>query len=67
MITEETKLQDCDLSIYIKKKLIRAKIETVKDLLKLSITELIKFRGLGKKSAKDIFNFVNSNGFYFNN
>lgn len=67
MITEETKIIDCDLSIYVKNKLINAKIETIKQLLKNNISSLMKFRGLGVKSINQILIFTNKNGFNFKN
>ena len=67
MITEDTKIADCDLSIYIKNKLVNTQIETIKDVLKHDIAYLMKFRGLGRKSVREIVHFVNINGLYFNN
>lgn len=67
MITEETKIVDCNLSIYIKNKLIDAKIETIKDILQYDVTYLMRFRGFGRKSISEIVHFININGFNFNN
>jgi len=66
MITEDTKIIDCDLSIYLKRKLINAKIETVKQLLEIKPSYLVKFRGLGVKSINQILIFTHKNSFYFN-
>lgn len=65
MTTEETKIVDCDLSIYVKKKLISLKIETIKQLLDNEINDLTKFRGLGTKSINELLIFTHKNGFYF--
>jgi DNA-directed RNA polymerase alpha subunit len=66
MLTENIKIQDCDLSIYVKKIFKNAKINTIRDLLELDVNTLIKYRGFGSASVKEIIHFVNINGFTFN-
>lgn len=65
MITKETKIEDCDLSIRIKRLFKNAKIETIKQLLENNLSSLMKFRGLGRASILEIVNYLNTNGFYF--
>lgn len=67
MITENTKIVDCELSIYVKKKLIDAELKTIKDISKLDLYELVKHKGFGKKSILEILAFMSDNGFYFKN
>jgi len=66
MITEETKIQDCDLSIRTKKLFEKIEFETVADILKQQPCDLLKYRGFGRQSLKEVLHFVNTNGFFFN-
>ena len=60
-------LQDCDLSIRTKKLLLNADIKTDKDLCESGYDLLIKFRGFGKVSIKEIVQFMKNNNLEFNN
>ena len=65
--TEETCLEDCDLSIRLKKLLSSSNVLKVKDLLEIDKNYLMRYRGLGMSSYKELIEFVNKNGFEFNN
>jgi len=63
MITEETFIINCNISLRVEKIIIMCKIYQVKDLLNYSIYDLAKFRGIGKKSLYELIEFVAKNGF----
>ena len=58
----ETRLQDCDLSVHTLNCLRAAELETVCDLCRCQKTDLLKLRNFGKRSLKEVEEFLEENG-----
>lgn len=55
---KETLLSECNLSVRLLNTLASAEIITVENLMQINVLHLIKYRNLGKKSAKVIKEFL---------
>lgn len=63
----DVKLIDLDFSVRVLNCLKSADIETLGDLLRVSVTSLLKIRDFGKRSLEEIRSFYEKHGYKFGN
>jgi DNA-directed RNA polymerase subunit alpha len=57
----DTLLAECDLSVRLKNLFKLNNIITIGDLLNIDTNELVKYRNFGKRSVKEIKEFLETN------
>lgn len=60
-----TRLVDCDLTVRSMNCLNSADLKTIGDLARLTRSELLRFRNFGKKSLRELEDFLDSKGLSF--
>lgn len=60
--TLDTNLEDCQLSVRTRNCCHCAKVRTIRDLVQLDKTDLLRWRNFGKKSLREIYEFLDSLG-----
>lgn len=65
MIKPDTKILETELNINIKKVLTENNVNTITDLMKYKLSDLTKFKGIGKKLRLQILLFTHKNGYFF--
>jgi DNA-directed RNA polymerase alpha subunit len=66
-VSGSTLISDCDLSIRTKKLFINAGLKTLDDIFEHTISDLMKFRGFGKRSLIELRVFLIRHNLSFEN
>ena len=66
-VSGSTLISECDLSIRTKKLFINAGLKTVDDIFENRISELMKYRGFGKRSLMELRSFLMRHNLSFDN
>lgn len=66
-VSGSTLISECDLSIRTKKLFENAGLKTVDDIFENRISDLMKYRGFGKRSLIELRGFLMRHNLSFNN
>lgn len=66
-VSGSTLISDCDLSIRTKKLFTNAGLKTLDDIFENRISDLMKYRGFGKKSLIELRGFLIRHNLSFDN
>lgn len=66
-VSGSTLISECDLSIRTKKLFENAGLKTVDDIFENRISDLMKYRGFGKRSIIELRGFLMRHNLSFNN